>query len=48
MKKKELRDDIEKLISLGKKKGFLTYEEVNSTLSETIDSSEEIDHVFEI
>ena len=45
---KELRDDVEKLVILGKKKGYLTYDEVNSTLSETIDSSEEIDHVFDI
>src|SRR3989338_3526759 len=45
---KELREDVEKLVSLGKKKGYLTYDEVNSTLSETIDSSEEIDHVFDI
>lgn len=45
---KELRDDVEKLVSLGKKKGYLTYDEVNSTLSETIDSSEQIDHVFDI
>src|SRR6185436_1924492 len=45
---KELREDVEKLVSLGKKKGYLTYDEVNSTLSESIDSSEEIDHVFDI
>jgi RNA polymerase primary sigma factor len=48
MKNKELREDLEKLVSLGKKKGFLTYDEVNETLSEKIDSSEEIDHVFDI
>lgn len=48
MDKKELKTDLEKLISMGKKKGFLTYDEVNETLSQTIDSSEEIDHVFEI
>ena len=48
MKKKELKTDLDKLIALGKKKGFLTYDEVNQTLSETIDSSEEIDHVFDI
>ena len=44
MQRKELKADIEKLIALGKKKGFLTYDEVNETLSEKIDSSEEIDH----
>lgn len=48
MKKKELKEDLEKLIAMGKKKGFLTYDEVNATLSEKIDSSEEIDHVFDI
>jgi len=48
MKSKELKTDLEKLIALGKKKGFLTYDEVNDTLSEKIDSSEEIDHVFEV
>ena len=48
MKRRELKEDIDKLVSLGRKKGFLTYDEVNSTLSETIESSEEIDHVFDI
>jgi len=48
MKEKVLKDDLEKLVTLGKKKGFLTYDEVNETLSETVDSSEEIDHVFDI
>ncbi|MCB9771059.1 MAG: RNA polymerase sigma factor RpoD [Candidatus Omnitrophica bacterium] len=48
MQSKELKADIDKLIALGKKKGFLTYDEVNETLSEKIDSSEEIDKVFEI
>ncbi|MCK5581932.1 MAG: RNA polymerase sigma factor RpoD [Candidatus Omnitrophica bacterium] len=48
MNRKEIKLDLEKLIVLGKKKGFLTYDEVNETLSEKIDSSEEIDHIFEI
>ncbi len=48
MNRKELKNDLDKLIALGKKKGYLTYDEVNDTLSEKIDSSEEIDHVFEI
>jgi RNA polymerase primary sigma factor len=48
MKSKAFKEDLDKLIALGKKKGFLTYTEVNETLSETIDSSEEIDHVFDI
>src|SRR3990167_1064681 len=45
---KELKNDVDKLVLLGKRKGFLTYDEVNSTLSNTVDSSEEIDQVFEI
>lgn len=47
-KKTDIKQDIEKLVLLGKKKGFLTYEEVNQALSESIDSSEEIDKVFDI
>ncbi|MDP2652707.1 MAG: RNA polymerase sigma factor RpoD [Candidatus Omnitrophota bacterium] len=49
MKGRELlKEDIDKLITLGKKKGFLTFDEVNATLSESIDSSEDIDHVFDV
>lgn len=47
-KDKDLHHDLEKLIDSGKKKGFLTYDEVNQTLSDSIDSSEDIDQVFEI
>lgn len=43
-----LKKDIEKLIVLGKKKGFLTYDEVNQALSENVESSEEIDKVFDV
>jgi RNA polymerase primary sigma factor len=48
IKKTDIKDDIEKLVLLGKKKGYLTYDEVNQALSESIDSSEEIDKVFDI
>src|SRR3989338_4471989 len=48
MKGKDFKEDVEKLISLGKSKGYLTYDEVNSALSNEVDSSEEIDQVFEI
>jgi len=48
MKKTDLQEDLDKLIDLGKKKGFVTYDEVNSTLSHEIDTSEEIDHVFDV
>lgn len=47
-KQKDLSLDIEKLVVIGKKKGFLTYDEVNDTLADTIDSSEDIDRVFDI
>ena len=36
---KDLQGDLDKLVTLGKKKGFLTYEDVNETLSDAIDSS---------
>ncbi|HBG61516.1 MAG: RNA polymerase sigma factor RpoD [Omnitrophica WOR_2 bacterium GWA2_37_7] len=47
-KKNDIRQDIEKLVLLGKKKGFLTFSEVNEKLSESVDTSEEIDKVFDI
>ncbi|MBF0532763.1 MAG: RNA polymerase sigma factor RpoD [Candidatus Omnitrophica bacterium] len=47
-KKEDIRQDIDKLVELGKKKGFLTYDEVNEVLSESVESSEEIDKVFDI
>ncbi|MBU4333583.1 MAG: RNA polymerase sigma factor region1.1 domain-containing protein, partial [Candidatus Omnitrophica bacterium] len=47
-KKNDIKQDIEKLVLLGKKKGFLTFSEVNEKLSESVDTSEEIDKVFDI
>jgi RNA polymerase primary sigma factor len=44
----ELKQDVEKLILLGKKKGFLTYDEVNEALSDNVESSDDIDKVFDI
>ncbi|MFC1623885.1 RNA polymerase sigma factor RpoD [Candidatus Omnitrophota bacterium] len=38
----------DKLLILGRKKGFLTYEEVNDLLPEDIISEEEIEHVFTV
>jgi RNA polymerase primary sigma factor len=38
--------EVEKLISLGKKKGFLTYDEVNDILPSDIVSSDQIDDVM--
>ena len=51
MKKRESVNkdkEMEKLIALGKQKGFLTYDEVNEFLPEDLSSSEAIDHLFEL
>lgn len=49
MKKKIFgREDMEKIIALGKQKGFLTYDEVNNLLPEGISSSEDIDRIFDV
>jgi len=45
---KDRDKDMEKLIALGKQKGFLTYDEVNEFLPEDLSSSEAIDHLFEL
>jgi len=46
MAKKVETKGVKKLISLGKEKGFLTYDEVNSMLSSDIVSAEQIDDVM--
>jgi RNA polymerase primary sigma factor len=49
MKKKiYTKKDVEKIIALGRQKGFLTYDEVNDLLPEEISSSEDIDQIFEL
>jgi len=49
MKRKEYtRKDVEKIIALGRQKGFLTYDEVNDLLPDDISSSEDIDKIFEL
>jgi len=49
MKKKEYtKKDLEKIIALGRQKGFLTYDEVNELLPEDISSSDDIDRIFEL
>lgn len=48
IKDKEVQGDLDKLVLLGKKKGFLTYDDVNETLSDALDSSEDIDQVFDV
>jgi len=49
MKKKGLASkQVEKIVALGKQKGFLTYDEINEMLPENFSASEDIDEIFEI
>jgi len=49
MKKREYtKKDVEKIIALGRQKGYLTYDEVNELLPDDISSSEDIDQIFEL
>ena len=48
MKKPNIDNNVEKLIAMGKQKGFLTYDEVNDILPEEVTSSDEIDQLFEL
>ncbi|MDD5431816.1 MAG: RNA polymerase sigma factor RpoD [Candidatus Omnitrophica bacterium] len=49
IKKKEVNSkEMEKIIALGKQKGFLTYDEVNEMLPEDMSSSSDIDRLFEL
>jgi RNA polymerase primary sigma factor len=47
IKKKMLERSIEQLVELGKKKGYLTYDEINHFLSEDVNSPQEMDVVFD-
>jgi len=47
-KQQTSKKDIEKIIALGKRKGFLTYDEVNDLLPEDISSTDEIDQIFDL
>ncbi|MCK5288089.1 MAG: hypothetical protein KAJ79_03425, partial [Candidatus Omnitrophica bacterium] len=47
VKKKLLERSINQLIDLGKKKGFITYDEINHFLSEEISSAQSLDTIFE-
>ena len=42
MAKEELLGEVKKLISIGKEKGYLTYDELNNTLPAEMVSSEQI------
>jgi len=49
VKKKEYANkEMEKIIALGRQKGYLTYDEVNDLLPQDLSSSEEIDRLFEL
>ncbi|HDN86067.1 MAG: RNA polymerase sigma factor RpoD [Candidatus Omnitrophota bacterium] len=47
VKQKILERNIEQLIDLGKKKGYLTYDEINHFLSEEIVNASDLDAIFE-
>ena len=47
-KQRTSKKDIEKIIAIGKRKGYLTYEEVNNLLPRDISSIDEIDNIFEL
>ncbi|MFH1414331.1 MAG: RNA polymerase sigma factor RpoD [Candidatus Omnitrophota bacterium] len=40
--------DVEKIIAIGRQKGFLTYDEVNELLPKELSSSEDIDRLFDM
>jgi RNA polymerase primary sigma factor len=48
MAKKSNMEDLRRLISMGKEKGYLTYDEVNSVLPDELVSSEKIDDMMMI
>ena len=47
-REEETKKGMEKIISLGKQKGYLTYDEVNDLLPQDLSSSEDIDRLFEM
>lgn len=46
MAKEESMEEVKHLISIGKEKGFLTYEELNNALPADVVSSEQIDNIM--
>ncbi|MGE5308588.1 MAG: RNA polymerase sigma factor RpoD [Deltaproteobacteria bacterium] len=42
------KEDVEKIIALGRQKGFVTYDEVNGLLPEGVSSSQDIDEIFDL
>jgi len=47
VKQKILERNVEQLIDLGKKKGYLTYDEINHFLSEEIVTADDLDFIFD-
>ncbi|MBN3041081.1 MAG: RNA polymerase sigma factor RpoD [Candidatus Omnitrophica bacterium] len=47
VKKKILERSIDQLVDLGKKKGYLTYDEINHFLSEEVTNAKDLDLIFE-
>ncbi|MDD4980534.1 MAG: RNA polymerase sigma factor RpoD [Candidatus Omnitrophica bacterium] len=47
-KREYTKKDVEKIITLGRQKGFLTYDEVNDLLPEGVSSSEDIDKILDL
>ncbi|MFH1504891.1 MAG: RNA polymerase sigma factor RpoD [Candidatus Omnitrophota bacterium] len=47
IKKKLLERSVEQLVDLGKKKGYLTYDEINHFISEEITDVQDLDSIFE-
>ena len=47
VKKKILERSIEQLIDLGKKKGYLTYDEINHFLSDEVTNAKDLDTIFD-
>ena len=48
VKKEYNKKDFEKIISLGRQKGYLTYNEVNDMLPEGVSSSVDIEHILDL
>ena len=48
MAKDEMLVEVKKLISIGKEKGFITYDELNSSLPAELVSSERMSHLMTI
>lgn len=48
VKKKALERNMEKLVDLGKKKGYLTYDEINHFLNDDVVSAEDMDTILNI